>query len=104
MAIASLVLGILWIYWIGSIVALILGYLALREIRQNPQRIEGRGMAVAGVILGWVAMGTLLLVISMGIYMWKTDKHPTAKQPGPARAALTNQATGQTAGGAHLAR
>jgi len=41
MVIASLVLGILWIYWIGSIVALILGYLALREIRQN-QGIEGR--------------------------------------------------------------
>jgi len=33
LAIASMVLGILWIYWIGSIVALVLGYLALREIR-----------------------------------------------------------------------
>ena len=28
MAIASMVLGILWIYWIGSILALIFGYVA----------------------------------------------------------------------------
>ena len=27
-AIASMVLGILWLYWIGSILALVLGYIA----------------------------------------------------------------------------
>jgi uncharacterized membrane protein len=75
MAIASMILGILWIYWIGSIVALVLGYLALREIRQSPQQIEGKGMAVAGVVLGWVGMATLILAILMGIYIWQEDRN-----------------------------
>jgi len=85
LAIASMVLGILWIYWIGSIVALILGYLALREIKQNPQSMEGRGMAMAGVILGWVGVTTLLLAIAMGIYIWKHEEHPNSNDEQTAR-------------------
>jgi hypothetical protein len=76
LAIASMVLGILWIYWIGSIVAVVLGYLALREIRQDPRRIEGKGMAIAGVVLGWIGVSTLLLVIAMGVYVWKNKEEP----------------------------
>jgi hypothetical protein len=79
LAIASMVLGILWIYWIGSIVALVLGYLALREIRRDPQRIEGKGMAIAGVVLGWIGVATLLLAIAMGVYIWKNGE----QQPVP---------------------
>jgi hypothetical protein len=73
MAIASLVLSILWIYWIGSIVGLFLGYAAKREIRRDPERIEGRGLATAGIILGWIGVGTLLLTILMFVYIWKND-------------------------------
>jgi hypothetical protein len=61
MAIASMILGILWIYWIGSVLALIFGYIALRQIKERNE--GGRGMALAGTILGWVGAGTLLLVI-----------------------------------------
>jgi len=86
LAIASLLLGILWIYWIGSIVGLVLGYLALREIRRNPHGMEGKGMATAGIILGWVAMATLLLAIAAGIFIWKTNQHPGAQETGPSRA------------------
>jgi hypothetical protein len=89
LAIASLVLGILWIYWIGSIVGLVLGYLALREIRRNPQGIEGKGMAIAGIILGWVAMATLLLAIAFGVYIWKTNQ-PGAQETGPSRAGVAH--------------
>jgi hypothetical protein len=63
MAIASLVLGILWIYWLGSILALVFGYIAKREIRESPEPIEGGGLATAGIVLGWVGIGTLSLVI-----------------------------------------
>jgi uncharacterized membrane protein len=87
MAIASMVLGILWIYWIGSIVALVLGYLALREIRQNPQRIEGKGMATAGIVLGWVGIATLFLAVLMGIYIWQEDRN-NHSTPKPVRAAV----------------
>lgn len=72
-AIASLVLGILWMYWVGSILALAFGYAARREIRRDPERIEGLGMATAGIVLGWVGIGFLAATIAVGVYLWKTD-------------------------------
>ena len=56
LAIASLVLGIVWIYWIGSVLALIFGYVARNQIRRNNQ--SGAGMAIAGIVLGWVGVGS----------------------------------------------
>ena len=64
-AIASLVLGILWIYWVGSILALIFGYVARGQIRAGNQ--QGDGMAIAGIVLGWIGVGILLLFIVLGI-------------------------------------
>jgi hypothetical protein len=64
-AIASLVLGILWLYWIGSILALVFGYIARGQIRQQGQ--SGDGMAIAGIVLGWIGVGTLVLLIFLGI-------------------------------------
>lgn len=61
MAIAALVLGILWIYWIGSILALIFGYVARSQIRARNE--GGDGMAIAGIVLGWIGMATLVVVI-----------------------------------------
>lgn len=61
MAIASLVLGILWIYWIGSVLALIFGYIARNQIKERGE--QGKGMATAGIVLGWIGIGTLVLVI-----------------------------------------
>ena len=54
MAIASLVLGILWLDWIGSVLALIFGYIALGQIKQRQQ--AGRGLAIAGIVLGWIGV------------------------------------------------
>ena len=61
MAIASMVLGIVWVYWIGSILALIFGYVALKEIRRSKQ--GGEGMAIAGIVLGWIGVGILVIVL-----------------------------------------
>jgi hypothetical protein len=62
-AIASLVLGILWIYWIGSILALVFGMVAKNQIDRSGGYEQGRGMAIAGIVLGWVGIGFLLLFI-----------------------------------------
>ena len=59
LAIASMVLGILWIYWIGSVLALVFGYIAQSQIRERGD--AGGGMAVAGIVLGWVGVGFLAL-------------------------------------------
>src|ERR1043165_7450321 len=53
LAVASLVLGIVWIYWIGSILALIFGYIAKKQIDESNGREGGRSIAVAGIVLGW---------------------------------------------------
>jgi len=58
-----MVLGILWLYWIGSVLALIFGYVALNQIRATGDTQQGRGMAIAGVVLGWIGIGLLVLVL-----------------------------------------
>ena len=65
-AIAALVLGILWIYWIGSILALIFGVVARKEIAASGGAQSGQGMATAGIVLGCVGMGTLALFVVFG--------------------------------------
>ena len=62
-AIASLVLGIVCLYGVGSILALIFGYKARREIDESRGLQTGRGMATAGVVLGWVGLGLVCLLI-----------------------------------------
>jgi len=67
MAVASLVLGILWIYWIGSVLALIFGYIARQQIAQAQGMQQGRGMATAGIVLGWIGVGFLVLVLLLAL-------------------------------------
>lgn len=65
MAIASMVLGIVWIYWIGSILALVFGYIAKKQIKERGE--GGAGMATAGIVLGWIGVGFLVLFIALGV-------------------------------------
>ena len=52
LSIASLVLGIVWFLGIGSVLAVIFGFVARRQIRASGGRQTGEGMALAGIILG----------------------------------------------------
>lgn len=69
MAIASLVMGIAgWTLFplLGSILAIVFGYAARREIRQRPDQLTGDGMAVAGLVLGWLMVGLSVLGLIVG--------------------------------------
>ena len=77
MAIASLVLGILWMYWLGSILALVFGYLAKREIRLSQKPLDGNGMATAGIVLGWVGIATMVLVIALVFLGFLSEREKT---------------------------
>jgi predicted acyltransferase len=55
------VLGILWISWVGSLLAVVFGHVALRQIPRNNE--AGRGLAIAGLVLGYVGLGFLALFI-----------------------------------------
>ena len=67
LAIASMVLGILWLYWIGSILAIVFGHIALSQIDKSQGRVGGRGMAIAGVVLGWIGAAILVLAIIFAV-------------------------------------
>ena len=62
LAIASLVLGVLWFAGIGAVLALVFGYRARSQIKNSAGRQSGSGLATAGIILGWIGI-TLLVVI-----------------------------------------
>ena len=54
-------MGLLWVVGIGSILALIFGFVAMRQIRARRQK--GRGFAITGILLGWIGVGLLVLGI-----------------------------------------
>lgn len=62
-AIASLVLGIVWLGGLGSLLALIFGVMAKNQIDASGGRQTGRGMAVAGIVLGVVGLAGLIVWI-----------------------------------------
>ncbi len=65
-AAVSLVFGILaWVILpvIGAIVAIIAGHMARNEIARSNGQLGGRGMATAGLILGYVQFALLVLAI-----------------------------------------
>jgi hypothetical protein len=65
LAIASLVLGVLWLFWLGSVVGLVLGLVALKQIRTRNQ--GGRGIAIAGIVLSVLWLLVLIATIIAGV-------------------------------------
>jgi hypothetical protein len=64
LAIISLVSGLVgWTFlpFLGAIAAVITGHMAKKEIRESAGTIGGDGMALAGLILGYVQLGLILL-------------------------------------------
>ena len=69
MAIASLVMGIAgWTLFplLGSILAVVFGYAARREIRRQPEQLTGDGLAIAGLVLGWLMIGLSMVGLILG--------------------------------------
>jgi len=58
-AIASLVCGIFTFFLPASIAAVILGHMSLSEIRKSAGRIGGQGIAITGLVLGY--LGVLII-------------------------------------------
>jgi hypothetical protein len=61
MAVASLALGVTWLWWIGSVLALIFGYMARRQIAERGE--SGAGLATAGIVLGWIGVGLFAVMV-----------------------------------------
>jgi len=68
-AIISLITGILNFKFppFGAIAALVTGYVARKEIRESNGTIDGDGLAIAGLVLGWIgiAFSIIFLILSV---------------------------------------
>ncbi len=53
-AVVSLVFGILWIFWLGSVVAIAAGHIARKQIRRTGE--AGDSAAITGLILGYLGL------------------------------------------------
>ena len=65
-AIASLIcsiLGFVGVFGFGPILGVIFGHMALREIDRSNGHLQGRGLAQAGLILGYIALGLVALLL-----------------------------------------
>jgi serine/threonine protein kinase len=58
---ASAVVFMLWLLF--ALVPIILGHLSLRDIRQSVGRLDGSGQAIAGLVMGYIGAGVLLLLL-----------------------------------------
>lgn len=70
MAVISLIASILGLTFfpaIGSIIGLILGYMARKQIRQSAGAMGGEGLAKAGIILGWIGVVVAVIGICVAI-------------------------------------
>lgn len=68
LAIASLVLGIAGLVLIGplgAIPAVICGHMAKSRIKASQGELEGDGMALAGLIMGYVNIGIMVVMIPL---------------------------------------
>jgi hypothetical protein len=79
LAIASLFLGIVWLFGVGSILAILLGLLGMKEIKASEGRLGGRAIALAGVIVGVVGLASLGILIGFLL----SSAHHTPQIPGP---------------------
>ena len=66
LAIISLVAGILgWVVApiVAALVAVVCGHLARSEIRREPGRLDGDGLAVAGLVLGYANLALAAAIV-----------------------------------------
>lgn len=62
MAIASLICA--FVFWP---LAIIFGHIALGQIRQSNGMQTGRGLAIAGLVLGYIALASTVLIVILVI-------------------------------------
>ena len=64
MAITALIFGIgglTFLPFLGSLIAVILGPMARSDIRRRSDEVTGDGIALVGLVLGWIGIGLTIL-------------------------------------------
>jgi type IV pilus assembly protein PilA len=67
-AIASLICGLVFFFWpLSAVAAVILGHLALSDIKRSAGRLAGRGMAIGGLVTGYIGVSIIPFLIIAAI-------------------------------------
>jgi predicted anti-sigma-YlaC factor YlaD len=64
LSIVFVIVGVLWLAWLGSLVAIGAGHVALVQVGRAAGTETGRARAVAGLCLGYFSLATLIFVLS----------------------------------------
>ena len=90
-AVASLICGVILCFVPSSIAAVILGHLALADIKRSAGRMAGQGMAVAGLVMGYIGiLFTAIFAVAILLTMRNTLRHDV---PGNEAAAIQTMKT-----------
>jgi len=74
-AIFSLVCGFLFFFPPAAIVGVVLGHLSLSDVRKSSGKQVGRGLAITGLVLGYLGVGLgVMWIVLVGIYMPKSTE------------------------------
>ena len=53
--------------WFGSVLGVVFGHVALRQIRAGGGAQRGRGLAIAGLVLGYLGLAVFAVAILASI-------------------------------------
>ncbi len=72
LAVASFVLGLLGMTvfpFLGSVLAIVFGHVALRQVHASQQKLGGKGLAITGLVLGYLVLipGVIVLIVFLAI-------------------------------------
>ncbi|HST86943.1 MAG TPA: DUF4190 domain-containing protein [Ktedonobacterales bacterium] len=84
LAIASLICSIgsfVVLPGIAAVLGVIFGHFALGQIRASQGREEGRGMAIAGVILGYANLALCVLIVALVFLIVAVARQQPGFQP-----------------------
>jgi len=66
-AIGSFICGIFFFFLPSAVVAVILGHLSLSDIRRSAGRLGGQGLAIVGLVLGYLGLAVIPILIIAAI-------------------------------------
>lgn len=71
LSVVSLIMGILGIFIFGSLIAIICGHIARSQIRKSDGALSGDGMAIAGLVLGYIGIIIFFFVMFGAVLLEK---------------------------------
>lgn len=66
-AILSFIFSILNLYFLGTLLSIILGHLAKHDIKKSNGSLKGKGWATAGLVISYLSLLIALILITLAL-------------------------------------